>query len=518
MEKEKIFIFDTTLRDGEQAAGLRLDAIEKLEIARQLTKLNVDIIEAGFPISSQEDFKAVELISKEIKGPVITGLTRAVPKDIDVCAKALKKAEKPRIHTGMGVSDIHILGKFKDKKYGKSLKEKKDKVFQMSVDAVRRAKKYVDDIEFYPEDAGRANQEYLCQILEGVIDAGATVVNIPDTTGYTVPEQFGALIRNIRENVPNINKAIISVHCHDDLGMAVANTLAGIKNGARQIECTVNGIGERAGNTSLEEVVMSLKVRKDYFNVDTSIKIDELYKTSQLVSRRIGIPVPPNKAIVGANAFAHSSGIHVDGFLKSKDTYEIISPEDVGFPQSKVILTARSGRHALKFRLKELGYDVSGKNLEKVYANFLDLADKVHEVTDDMIISIMENDITGIAEKYKLEYLHISSGTDSIPTATVRIKISKDTKQTAACGSGPVDAVYKAIDNAVDMKVKLSEFSIHAVDKGADTLGEVTIKAQSKGHTVIGQGVSTDIIEASAKAYMDGLNKLAYRINSRKKE
>ncbi len=518
MEKERIFVFDTTLRDGEQAAGLRLNSIEKLEIARQLEKLNVDIIEAGFPISSQEDFKAVELISREIKGPVITGLTRAVPKDIDVCAKALEKAKKPRIHTGIGVSDIHILGKFKDKKYGRSLKEKRDKVFQMSVDAVKRAKRYVDDVEFYPEDAGRANKKYLYKILEGVIDAGATVVNIPDTTGYTVPEQFGALIRDIRENVSNINKAVISIHCHDDLGMAVANTLAGIKNGARQIECTINGIGECAGNTSLEEVVMSLKVRQDYFDVDTSIKTDELYKTSQLVSRRIGIPVPPNKAIVGANAFAYSSGIHVDGFLKSKETYEIISPEAVGFPQSKVILTARSGRHALKFRLKELGYGVPDNNLEKVYKNFLSLADKVHEVTNDMIISIMENDLTRITEKYKLEYLHISSGTNSIPTATVKIKIGKNVKQTASCGDGPVDAVYNAINKAIDMKTKLTEFAIHAVNSGANTLGEVTIKVQNKGHTVIGQGASTDIIEASAKAYIDGLNKLAYRINNRKKE
>ncbi len=505
---DRVIIFDTTLRDGEQAAGFRLGAAEKLEVARQLAKLKVDVIEAGYPISSPEDFEAVRLISEEVEGPIITALSRAVPEDIDECGKALAKAKLPRIHTGIGVSDIHIAGKFRDDKYGGTLEEKKERTFSMAVEAVRRAKAYVDDVEFYAEDAGRADRAYLFRIIEAAIDAGATVVNIPDTTGYTVPEQFGALIRDIRENVPNLDQAIISVHCHNDLGMAVANSLAAVKNGARQVECTINGLGERAGNASLEEVVMSLRTRRDYFGVDTDVETRELYRTSQLVARMFGITIPPNKAIVGSNAFAHSAGIHVDGFLKDRKTYEIMRPEDVGFPESRVVLTARTGRHGLRHRLEELGYELSPEELEKAYRRFLTVADKVREVSNGTLAAILQDEISRIPEAYQLEYLHTSSGTGTIPTATVRIRVGDDIKQEAAWGTGPVDATYKAIDLVVGMPVKLIEYAIRAVSSGAEAIGEVTVKIRDNGEVVVGRGASTDVIEASAKAYMSALNKL----------
>ncbi|MCX6353625.1 MAG: 2-isopropylmalate synthase [Candidatus Aureabacteria bacterium] len=511
MDNKKIIVFDTTLRDGEQAAGFRLGSEEKLEIAHQLAKLRVDVIEAGFPISSDEDFKAVQLISQEIDGPAIAALSRAVTQDIEACAKALADAKRPRIHTGIGVSDIHIVGKFRDSKYGTALDKKKERVFQMAVEAITTAKKYVDDVEFYAEDAGRADRDYLFRVIEGVIAAGATVVNIPDTTGYTVPEQFGALIRSIRENVPNIDKAVISVHCHNDLGMATINTLTGVKNGAQQVECTINGIGERAGNASLEEVVMSMHVRRDYFGLDTDIDIKELYQTSQMVARRFGIPVPPNKAVVGSNAFAHSSGIHVDGFLKSRETYEIMRPEDVGFPQSKLILTARSGRHALRHRLEGLGIKLTPEKLDKAYKRFLTIADKVQEVSSEMLVAIVEDEIPIVAERYHLEHLRVTSETGMTPTATVTIKVANELKQATSGGDGPVDATYKAINEAIGASIKLADFTIHAIASGADTLGEVTVKIRDGDDVIIGRGSSTDIIEASAKAYIDGLNKLASR-------
>jgi 2-isopropylmalate synthase len=356
-KKEKVAIFDTTLRDGEQAAGTRLGAREKLEIARQLARLKVDIIEAGFPASSPEDYEAVRLISEHIQeGPVICGLTRAVAKDIEVCRKALVKAKRFRIHTGIGVSEIHIAGKFADDKYGKTMGEKQANILKMAVKAVKHAAEYTGDIEFYAEDSGRADRNYLYEILEAVIEAGATVVNIPDTTGYAIPAQYGALIHDIRTNVPNIDKAIISVHCHDDLGMSVANSLAGVKNGARQVEGTINGVGERAGNAAIEEVVMAICTRKDFFEeVQTGIETREFYRTSRMVADMLGMPVPANKAVVGRNAFAHSSGIHVDGFLKKRETYEIMRPETIGLAESRVVLTARTGRHGLRHRLEEMG-------------------------------------------------------------------------------------------------------------------------------------------------------------------
>ncbi|HEY2016245.1 MAG TPA: 2-isopropylmalate synthase, partial [Bryobacteraceae bacterium] len=351
---DQVFVFDTSLRDGEQAAGTRLGSREKVVIAHQLARLQVDVIEAGYPASSPEDFEAVRIIAGEVAGPSVCALSRAVPSDIEACGKALAKALRPRIHTGIGASDIHISGKFQDERYGATLGAKKVKILEMAVNAVKLAKQFADDVEFYAEDAGRADLAYLFEMLEAVIDAGATVVNIPDTTGYTVPDQYGCLIKTIRERVPNIERATISVHCHDDLGMAVANTLAGVMNGARQVEGTINGIGERAGNAALEEVIMAIRTRADFFQVHTGVVASELYRTSRLVSELLGIRVPPNKAVIGGNAFSHSSGIHVDGFLKERQTYEIMRPEDVGITESRVVLTARTGRHGLSDRLQKL--------------------------------------------------------------------------------------------------------------------------------------------------------------------
>ena len=509
--EEKVIVFDTTLRDGEQAAGTRLGVREKLELAMQLAKLGVDVIEAGFPISSPQDFEAVQLIAQQVTGPTICGLSRAVNADIDAAGNALKKAKKARIHTGLGISDIHIASKFKDEKYGKTLEDKKAKTLDMGIKAVKRAKQYTDDVEFYCEDSGRADKDYLYKVVEAVIDAGATTVNIPDTTGYAIPEQYGQLIAGIIKNVPNAKKAIISVHCHDDLGMSVANTLAGVRNGARQIECTLNGVGERAGNASLEEAVMAIKTRKDFFGLGTKINTKELYKTSRMVAEMLGIFVPPNKAIVGANAFAHSSGIHVDGFLKNPLTYEIIRPEDVGSPKSAVVLTARTGRHGLKHRITELGYKVSEAELEPLYQRFLDIADKKTEVFDEDIAALVGDERRAIEHVYELIYLHVACGTGTLPTASVKIKTKgKDALTTAAaCGDGPVDAAYEAIRIATGQSPKLDLYSIKAVTGGKEALGEANVKVIDKnGVRFTGRGISTDIIEASAKAYVDAINRM----------
>jgi 2-isopropylmalate synthase len=510
MSKEKVQIFDTTLRDGEQAAGTRLGAREKLEIARQLVRLNVDIIEAGFPASSPEDFEAVRLISEQIEGPVICGLTRAIKNDIEVCQKALKKAKRSRIHTGIGVSEIHIAGKFADDKYGRTMGEKQATILKMAVEAVRHTAQYTDDIEFYAEDSGRADRAFLYEILEAVIDAGATVVNIPDTTGYSMPEQYGALIRDIRANVPNIANAIISVHCHDDLGMAVANSLAGVKNGARQVEGTINGVGERAGNAAIEEVVMAIHTRRDFFEeVQTNINTREFYRTSNMVSDMLGMPVPANKAVVGRNAFAHSSGIHVDGFLKKRETYEIMRPETIGLDQSRVVLTARTGRHGLQHRLEEMGYTLSKAELDKTYERFLAVADKKTEVFDEDLAAIISDEIHVLAEPmYELVYLHATGGSGTLPTASVKIKTKDETKQAAACGDGPVDAAYEAIREATGLSPKLENYSIRAVTGGKEALGEATVRIKDNGRTFIGRGISTDIIEASGKAYIDAINRM----------
>ncbi len=505
----KVAVFDTTLRDGEQAAGTRLGSREKLTLAKQLARLRVDVIEAGYPSSSPEDFEAVQRISQEIEGPVICALSRVVEEDVVACGKALAKAKRPRIHTGVGASDIHIMGKFRDDRYGRTLAEKKVKMIQMARQAVQLARTFVDDVEFYAEDAGRSDPSYLFEMVEAAIDAGATVVNIPDTTGYTVPEQYGKLIRSLCESVPNIGKATISVHCHNDLGMAVANSLAGIQNGARQVEGTINGIGERAGNASLEEIVMALKTRRDYFSQYTDVDAREFVRTSRLVSEMLGIVVPPNKAVVGANAFSHSSGIHVDGFLKERETYEIMLPADVGFAESRVVLTARTGRAGLRDRLEKIGYSLSKEELDVTYQRFLTLADKKQEVFDEDLMALLHDEIHSIETEYQLEYLHIYSGTFAIPTATVRLRIGDELKEAAAIGDGPVDAVYKAIAAVTKTSAKLIRYEVRAVTGGAEAMGEAIVHLEDQGRKVVGRGASTDVIEASAKAYLDALNRFS---------
>ena len=508
MAADKVAIFDTTLRDGEQAAGSRLGVREKLEIARQLAKLGVDVIEAGFPISSPKDFEAVQLLSTEIQGPTICALSRAVMADIDECGKALAKAKKSRIHTGLGVSDIHIMGKFGDEKYGKTLEAKRARAIEMGVAAVKRAREYTDDVEFYCEDSGRAVRQYLYEILEAVIAAGATVVNIPDTTGYTIPHEFADLIKSIKEKVPNIDNATISVHCHDDLGLSVSNSLAGVLSGARQVECTINGVGERAGNAAMEEVVMAMRTRRDFFGIDTTIDTTHFYRTSRMVAEMLGFEVAANKAVVGSNAFAHSSGIHVDGFLKRRETYEIMMPEDVGSPSSKVVLTARTGRHGVKHRLEELGYNLSKDELEHVYARFLQIADKKKEVFDEDLFAIISDEVRDVEHLFDLEYLHVACGTGTLPTASVKIKTADGVNQAAACGDGPVDAAYEAIRIATGRTPHIDKYSIRAVTEGKDALGEATVKIHGQKRDYLGRGVSTDIIEASAKAYVDAINRM----------
>ena len=506
---DKVFVFDTTLRDGEQAAGTRLGSRDKLMVARQLARLNVDIIEAGYPASSPDDLQAVQKISQEISGPVICALSRAVAEDIQACGKALAKARRPRIHTGIGSSDVHILGKFRDEKYGRDLKEKRARILEMGVEAVKLARQFTDDVQFYAEDAGRSDPAFLFVMLQAVIEAGATVVNIPDTTGYSVPEQFGALIRGIRANVSNIDKATISVHCHNDLGMAVSNALAGIVNGARQVEGTINGIGERAGNAAIEEVVMALRTRADYYHVHTGIEAREFCRSSRMVADMLGMVVPANKAVVGANAFAHSSGIHVDGFLKNRETYEIMRPEDVGLDESRVVLTARTGRHGLRDRLVKLGYVLSKEELDQAYDRFLLVADKKQEVFDEDLAAILHEDLRPVPDAYHLDYLQIYSGTSAIPTATVRLRAKGEVRQGASIGNGPVDAVYRAIAAVTNTAARLVRYDIRAVTSGTEAMGEVTVRLEVGDRKSTGRGASTDVIEASAKAYVDALNKLA---------
>jgi 2-isopropylmalate synthase len=499
---ERVYIFDTTLRDGEQSPGASMNTAEKLEIARQLVRLGVDVIEAGFPISSPGDFESVQKIGAEVGDAcVVCALSRAIPADIESAAEALKGAKRPRIHTGIGVSTSHLRDK---------LRISEDEAVERAVAAVKLARTFVDDVEFYAEDAGRAVPEFLYTMIQAAVDAGATVVNIPDTTGYTYPEEFGALIAGVGEHVTGIENVAISVHCHNDLGMATANALAGVRHGARQIECTINGIGERAGNTSLEEVVMALRQRSSYFGVDTGIKTREIMRTSRLVSSITGIRVQPNKAIVGANAFAHSSGIHQDGVLKERSTYEIIDPVDVGVGGSAIVLTARSGRHALKHRLEELGFALPDEEFEHVYAAFLELADKKKEVYDEDLEALVGESERTLDEVYHLEQIHFTSGEPGIPTATVELVTREGTHLIdSSHGTGPVDAVYKAINRIVGVPNDLTEFSVQAVTRGIDALGEVTIRIKSEdGRVFTGRGAHSDIIVASAKAYTNALNRL----------
>jgi 2-isopropylmalate synthase len=506
----RVIVFDTTLRDGEQSPGAALNVSEKIEIAHMLEEMGVDVIEAGFPVSSPGDFRAVQRISREIRRCVVCGLTRANKHDIEVAADALRDAAHPRIHTGLGVSDVHVFQK---------LRLTREEALARGVEAVRHARRLVADVEYFAEDAGRAEPAYLYQVLAAVIAAGATVVNIPDTTGYTTPAEFGALICGIVENVSNIDRATISVHCHNDLGMATANTLAAVTNGARQVEVTINGIGERAGNTSLEEVVMALRTRRTLWGLETGIDTRRLYPVSRLVSQLTGIPVQPNKAIVGANAFAHSSGIHQDGVLKERTTYEIIDPRDVGIPDSEIILSARSGRAGLRHRLVELGYTLDEEQFEKVYRRFLDVADKKKTIdTRDLEAIVADEAQVFFEEAYHLEQVQVACGDHSIPTATVRIRDAAGrTYCDADHGTGPVDAVYRAINRVIGEANELIEFSIQAVTEGIDAVGRVTVRIQAEQavhengvarRTFSGRGSDTDIVVASAKAYMFALNRL----------
>ncbi|MGD9116317.1 MAG: 2-isopropylmalate synthase [Dehalococcoidia bacterium] len=498
--KDKVIIFDTTLRDGEQAAGGTLNAQEKLEIAQQLERLNVDVIEAGFPVSSTGDFDAVKLIAREVRKPVICGLARAHPKDIDRAWEAIKEAAHPRIHVFLSSSDIHL---------GYQLKKSREEILHTATEMVKRAKKYTDDIEFSPMDASRTEPEYMHQILKAVIEAGATTVNIPDTVGYAMPDEFGDLIGGIFKNVPNIDKAVVSVHCHNDLGMAVSNSLEAVRRGARQVECTINGIGERAGNASMEEIVMAINTRQDFFHLTTQINTNQIYKASRLVSELTGFVVQPNKAIVGANAFRHESGIHQDGVIKMPITYEIMDPKKVGIPSSSLVLGKLSGRHAFKEHLAELGYSLDDENLNRAFNAFKELADKKKGVTDRDIESVIAEEQRTVSEQYHLDRVQISCGDRGIPTAAVSLIGPKgEVLADAALGTGPVDAVYKAINRIVDVPNELTEFTVKSVTEGIDAIGEVLIRIESEGITYTGRGADTDIIVASAKAYMNALNRL----------
>ncbi len=503
MPEDRVFIFDTTLRDGEQSPGASLTIPQKLEIAQQLAALGVDIIEAGFPISSPAQFEATRLVAEQVQGPVIAGLARAKEADIESAAKAVAPAARKRIHTFIATSPIHMKHK---------LNRKPDEVIKMAVAAVKQARQSVDDVEFSPEDAGRSEVPFLVEILAAVIEAGATTLNIPDTVGYMLPYEYGELIATLKRDVPGIDKCVISTHCHNDLGVAVANSLAGVRNGARQVECAVNGLGERAGNAALEEIVMALHTRASFFGESTAlamgINTKEIYRTSQLVSRLTGFVIQPNKAIVGANAFAHESGIHVDGILKERSTYEIMTPETIGLGGSRMVLGRHTGRHGFADRCRQLGYKLTEAELEQAYARFVEVADKKKEVFDEDVAAIINDEIRVVEQVYHLDYLHVASGTGTLPTASVRMKVGSQIKQAAACGDGPVDAAYEAIREATGLSPKLDSYSIRAVTGGKEALGEATVRIIENHRTYIGRGVSTDIIEASAKAYVDAINRM----------
>ncbi len=493
----KVIIFDTTLRDGEQAPGASMNTEEKIRIAQRLVRLNVDVIEAGFPIASPDDWSAVNAIARRVKGPVIAGLARANEKDINSAGKALKPARRRRIHTFIATSEIHL--KYK-------LEMSREDVLAMAVKAVKRARRFTDDVEFSPEDAARTERDYLCRVVEAVIKAGAKTVNIPDTVGYSIPGEFGEIIAEVMNCVPNVDKAVISVHCHNDLGLATANSLAAVISGARQVECTINGMGERAGNASLEEVVMSLRTRRDLFKCTCGVKTAEIYKTSKLVSDITGWDIPRNKAVVGANAFAHEAGIHQHGMIKERTTYEIMTPQSVGWPESRLVLGKHSGRHAVKKRLEALGIKLNREDLNKAFERFKELADKKKEVFDEDLEVIAISEVRHRLRTYQLVYLHAVGGRRTVPTATVRLKVKGIEKQEAACGDGPVDAAYNAVDRISGIKPLLEEYKLKAITRGRDALGEVYVSVRIGNVRLIGRGSSTDIIEASLLAYLDAMN------------
>ncbi len=499
---ERVFIFDTTLRDGEQIPGACLNPREKLEIALQLARLQVDCIEAGFPISSPGDLEAVKGIAEKVKGPTIVALARAVREDIETAWDAIRKSERPRIHVFLGTSDIHIQKKFRTDR---------EKALERGIDALKFAKTLCPEVEYSTEDASRTDPEYLARVVQEVIAAGASVVNIPDTVGYAVPQQFGKLIAYLREKVSNIDQVVLSVHCHNDLGLATANTLAAVENGARQVECTVNGLGERAGNASLEEIVMTIKTRRDFFKFHTSVDSQEIMRTSNLVSRLMGMPVQANKAIVGANAFAHSSGIHQDGILKDRSTYEIIRPEDLGIAEHSMVLTARSGRHALKHEVSRKGYDLDDEEFETVYERFLSVADKKKQVyEEDLDIIVQDVIFAHLADTkiYSLESYKVATGNGETPEARVRLRRDEVILEASSPGDGPIEAIFKAIDKIVGAYHKLEDFQVQAVTETKEALGVATVRVSHGGFRALGRGSSTDILKASAKAYVGAINRI----------
>lgn len=499
MDITSIKIFDTTLRDGEQTPGVCLEANEKLEIAQALARLNVDIIEAGFPVASPGDFAAVSMVAARIKGPTIAALARANKKDIDVARQALEKAERARIHTFIATSDIHLEHK---------LKMSRLQVLAQAQESVRYAKQFVQDVEFSAEDASRSDWDFLCQIYSAVIAAGATTINVPDTVGYTTPAEFGALIKYLRENVTNIDKAVISVHCHDDLGMAVANSLAAVANGATQVECTINGLGERAGNAALEELVMALNTRREYYRAATNIDTRQIYRSSRLVSTLTGVVIPPNKAVVGDNAFAHESGIHQHGVLNNSLTYEIMQPESIGISRNAIVLGKHSGRHAFEERLKHLGYDLESQVINNLFSQFKELADRKKMVFDRDIEALVNVKKTQTAEWYRLDYHTVVSSNKTVATASVQLTSGEKMIEEASCGDGPVDAIFKAIEKAVGFEVGLKDYQLKAVTAGEDALGEAIVWVEREDRIFSGRGLSTDVIEASAKAYLNAINKM----------
>ena len=499
MAAGKIKIFDTTLRDGEQTPGICLDAKEKVEIAQALARLGVDVIEGGFPIASPGDFAAVSQIAAAVKGTAVAALARAYAKDIDAAKEALQHAENPRIHVFLATSDLHLEYK---------LKMTREQALAQAEQAVRYAKRFTSDIEFSAEDASRSDREFLCQVYTAAIAAGATVINVPDTVGYSTPGEFGDLIQYITQHVANIQQAVISVHCHNDLGMAVANSLAAIENGARQIECTINGLGERAGNTALEELVMALATRKDYYQAAVNIDTRQIYRTSRLVSALTGIAIAPTKAIVGDNAFAHESGIHQHGVLNNPLTYEIINPEMVGVSRNSIILGKHSGRHAFEERIRQLGYELAEEKINSLFIEFKELADRKKSVYDRDIEALIADRQKALDTCYRLAYHHVVSGNQTMATASVRLETEHGPVEQASCGDGPVDAIFKAIEKAVGFSVCLKDYQLKAVTSGEDALGEATVWLEREERSFIGRGLSTDVIEASARAYMSAINKM----------
>jgi 2-isopropylmalate synthase len=498
---ERIRIFDTTLRDGEQSPGFTMNTEEKLEVARALEALRVDIIEAGFPISSKGDLEGVRLIAREIRGATIAGLARANRQDIDAAVEGVREAARPRIHTFIATSPIHMEHK---------LRMTPDQVYEAAVDAVRYARRFAEDVEFSAEDASRSDLEFLCRVFEGTIKAGAGTINVPDTVGYATPEEYASLLRSLMERIPGSDKVIWSVHCHDDLGLAVANSLAAVQVGVRQIECTINGIGERAGNASLEELVMALHTRRNHYRHETAVDMTKIYRTSRLVSAITGIPVQPNKAVVGDNAFAHEAGIHQHGVLVNRETYEIMTPETIGIPSNKLVLGKHSGRHAFKNLLDNNGVRLSDAELQRAFEEFKALCDKKKQVTTDDILALIEGELRGTPHTYELRSFHISTSSTLPPMASITLTRGRELFTQEATGDGPVDAMYNAINKIVDLSPSLADYAIKAVTGGTDAVGEATVKVRDGDGLFIGRGTSTDVLEASAKAYLAAVNKIIH--------